>query len=92
MRRFFVWLIDRWIIFRDWRANRRDVIASLRATIEALREESRRERENFESTLGLRDREIQQLAEIITRDRERVRAEAAIHVANREAAGMRSMH
>jgi F0F1-type ATP synthase membrane subunit b/b' len=92
MRGFFVWVIDRWLIYRDWRANRRDTIASLRATIEALREESRRQREDFESSLTLRDREIQQLIEINTRDRERVRAEAAIHVANREAAGMRSMH
>lgn len=89
MRRFFIWIIDRWLLFSEWRRSRRDVVGALRETIERLNIERVREREALESTIAIREREIAQLLDVIERDRERVRAETAIHSANRETAGMR---
>ena len=89
MRRFFIGIIDRWLLFSEWRRSRRDVVGELRETIERLNIDRVRERESYESTLAIRDREIAQLLDVIERDRERVRAETAIHAANRETAGMR---
>ncbi len=88
MRRFVVRVIDWWLRYRNWASARRDELAKLQATIDTLRETHRREVERLATDIQIRDDAIKQYLEIIARDRERVNAERAIAIAQKEYAAL----
>lgn len=90
--RWFVRILDRFAMLGVWWASRRDTIARLQREIYSLREDHASEVGRLQSEIAIHKQSIAQLAEVIERDRERVRSETAIHAASREIAGHRALH